>query len=187
MLPISDEKIFQLQYKIAHNRDEQAYQQLFLQLHKPLIQFSVTITKSKEASEEIFSDVFMKIWNMGINLCEIEHLKIYLYKSMKNASLNYVAKAAKMPMVDIDSLPYDNLANEATPEQLVSFTEFKNIVSKAIAALPPKANLVFRLIKEENFSYKQVADILGISINTIEGHMTAALKKLSLSLNKFKS
>lgn len=185
MIIPSKEHLIHLQYKIAVNRNEKAYKELFLHFHQPLIAFSFLITKSKEASEEIFSDVFMKIWSMGAELNNIEHLKVYLYKCMKNASLNYLAKSSRRAIIDIDSLPFDNLKNETTPENLLTHQELKESLSKAISSLPLKCGMVFKLIKEENLSYKQVAEILSISVNTIEGHMTTALKKISYSLQRY--
>jgi RNA polymerase sigma-70 factor (ECF subfamily) len=44
---------------------------------------------------------------------------------------------------------------------------------------------VYKLIKEDGFSYKQVAEILEISVNTVEGHMTTALKKITASLRNY--
>lgn len=182
----SDQDIVQMQFAIAINRSQQVYRQLFLLFYKPLIAFSYTITKSKEASEEIYSDLFIKLWNMEDDLIKIEHLKVYLYRSIKNASLNYIAKVSKQNIVDIDSIPTDTLSNNTNPENLLLDTELKDRLSKAVAALPPKCQLVFKLIKEESMSYKQVSEVMEISVNTIEGHMTSALKKISQSLLVYK-
>lgn len=175
---------YTIQFEIAVKRNQQVYRQLYLDWHKPLIAFSTTITASYESSEEIFSDVFMRLWNMRDALLNVENLKVYLYKAMKNASLNYLAKARRVSFVDIDSLP-ENYTSTATPENVLLNQELKSKLSTAVASLPPKCGLVFRLIKEENLSYKQVAEILEISVNTIEGHMTTALKKLSDSMKRY--
>ena len=175
---------YNIQFEIAVKRNQQVYRQLYLDWHKPLIQFSTTITGSAESSEEIFSDVFMKIWNMRDALLNVENLKVYLYKAIKNASLNYVAKARRVSFVDIDHLPEPEGTN--TPEKAMLIQELKSKLAAAVASLPPKCGLVFRLIKEENLSYKQASEILGISVNTIEGHMTTAMKKLSDAMKNYK-
>ena len=181
----SENPLYGVQFEIAVNRNQQAYRQLYLQMHKPLIAFSATITHSQESSEEIFSDVFMKIWSMKEALLNIGNLKVYLYKSIKNASLNYLAKMRRVSLIDIDNLP-DNFTGSGTPDSRMLNQELAQKLSAAVSSLPPKCGLVFKLIKEENLSYKQVSEILDISVNTIEGHMTNALKKLSDSLRSYK-
>jgi RNA polymerase sigma factor (sigma-70 family) len=71
-----------------------------------------------------------------------------------------------------------------SPEEKMVSNEFKHKIDRAISNLPPQCQVVFRLIKEDGFNYKQTAEILRLSVNTIEGHMTNALKKLSIALNK---
>ena len=123
----------------------------------------------------------LKIWDLGVSLSEIENLKIYLFISVKNASLNYLAKYYKVQTVDIEKIDL-KFQHVKTPEEDFLSSEFHRTLAQAIQALPTKSQLVYKLIKEEGFSYKQVADILEISVNTVEGHMSTALKKLSTSL-----
>lgn len=167
------------------NRDQQVYRQFYLDWHTPLIAFSTSITGSYEASEELYSDLMMKIWNMGEDLLKVNHLKVYLYRAIKNASLNELAKRQRASFVDIDSIPLHSPVH-GTPESDLLYREMNVRLSRAIAALPPKGRLVFTLIKEEGLSYKEVSEVLGISVNTIEGHMTTTLKKLSVDFKRYK-
>lgn len=176
--------IIQLQHDVAVFRDQQAYKILFKHFHKPLIHFGTSIVKSKESAEEIYSDVMLKLWTLGNALNNIDNLKVYLFISIKNASLNYLAKHYKVKTLDIESVDIE-LQHVSTPEEDLLSSEFQRSLALAIKALPTKAQLVYKLIKEDGFSYKNVAEILGISVNTVEGHMTAALKKIATSLRSY--
>ena len=176
--------IVQLQHRVAIARDQQAYKALFKYFHKPLIGFGTSIVKSKEAAEEIYSDIMLKIWDLGAALISIGNLKVYLFISVKNAALNYLAKYYKIKTVDIETLDL-KLPHVNTPEEDLLSSEFQRTLAQAIKSLPAKSQLVYKLIKEEGFSYKQVADVLEISVNTVEGHMSTALKKLSTSLSAY--
>lgn len=175
--------ILQLQEEVALYRDPRAYKQLYLHFYHSLIPFAASILKSREAAEEVFSDVMMKVWSMGGDLQKIDNLKVYLFASVKNASLNYLAKYHKVSLVDIDSVCLDSYhyfnIESSFYEKEVNFQ-----VAKAVSTLPSKCQLVFRLIKEEGFTYKQVAEIMQISVNTVEGHMAAALKKMHYALKE---
>jgi RNA polymerase sigma-70 factor (family 1) len=177
--------IIQLQRNVAIGRDQKAYQHLFLHYYRPLIRFAITIVGSKEAAEEIYSSVFLKLWDLGNALNNIDHLTVYLYISVKNASLNYISKYYRVRTVDIDSVDIDFLQGYHSPEDSLLQAELRRSIAIAIQALPAKCQLVYKLIKEDGFTYKQVAEILDISVNTVEGHMTTALKKLAVSLRAF--
>jgi RNA polymerase sigma-70 factor (family 1) len=173
--------VVHLQYNIAVLRDEKAYKELFLHFHKPLTRFAATIVKSGEAAEEIYSDVLLRLWDLGNAFRNIENLRLYLYRSIKNASLNYLAKYYKVQTVDIDSVNLDFL-HQSDPEESFLISEFQRMAALAINTLPAKCQMVYKLIREDGFSYKEVAEIMNISVNTVEGHMTSALKKISSSL-----
>ena len=177
--------IIQLQRNVAIGRDQRAYQELFIHYYKPLIRFAITIVGSKEAAEEIYSSVFLKLWDLGSALNNIDHLTVYLYISVKNASLNYLGKYYRVKTVDIDSVDLDLLHGHDSPETSLLQSELRRTIGLAIKALPAKCQLVYKLIKEDGFTYKQVAEILDISVNTVEGHMTTALKKLATSLRPY--
>lgn len=176
--------IVQLQKDIAVSRDVKAYETLFTHFYTPLIRFSASIIRSREGAEEVYCDVMLKLWDLGAALNNIDNLKVYLFISIKNASLNYLAKYYKVRTVDIDSIAME-LYYGATAEDDLVYTELRRNLAIAIKSLPAKAQLVFKLIKEDGFSYKHVAEILDISVNTVEGHMTAALKKINASLRMY--
>jgi RNA polymerase sigma-70 factor (ECF subfamily) len=87
-------------------------------------------------------------------------------------------------MVDLETIHLE-LKQVKTPEEDLLSSEFQKNLAHAIKSLPAKSQLVYKLIKEEGFSYKQVADVLEISVNTVEGHMSTALKKLSTILSAY--
>jgi RNA polymerase sigma-70 factor (ECF subfamily) len=55
-------------------------------------------------------------------------------------------------------------------------------INKVIDQLSPKCKLIFLLVKESNLKYREVADLLHISIKTVEAQMSIALKKISLAV-----
>ena len=178
----ADAKIKLLQTEIETGNQD-AYRQLFNLLYPNLYRFAFSLTKNKELSEEIVSDVFINIWRKKETIAAIDNLKLYLYISAKNTSLNYLSKLAKEKLVSIDQLNPFAALPFSNPEQVLVSKEMNTRIHRAIEALPPQAKLIFILTKELGFSYKEAAALLNLSPGTIDNQLVIALKKLSKSLH----
>ena len=163
--------------------DQRAYKELFVSTHEHLQRFALSILRSKEDSEEVVSDFFISVWQKRAALLDIENLKLYFFVSIKNISINKLRQKKRA----IASFNEEYLVHFKSPffdpaELLLS----KEAVSKILVAindLPPKCKLIFRLIKEDNLKYAEVADLLSISVKTVEAQMAIALKKIGDSYN----
>jgi RNA polymerase sigma-70 factor (ECF subfamily) len=172
----------QLIQRIQLYDDQQAFKQLYQSLFFRLYQFAFSFVHTKESAEEVVNDVFLGFWQKRATLDSIKNVNVYLYVAVKNASLNYLRKN-KMPLpVSIDALTVNHLHLVPTPEALLITQELQIRIREAIDQLPPRCKLVFKLIKEDGLSYKEVAAILKISVKTVDAQVYLALKKLSLIL-----
>lgn len=179
-------EILFLQNRVAYVRDELAYKKLFFHFYTSLHRFSTSIVKDFEVAEEIVSDTMMKIWDMGNKLATIEKLDAYLFTSIKNACFTFLAKK-KLLTEEIDPVGTNTFSDFENPETQLLISEMEKKISSCINELPPQCVMVFKLIKEEGFSYKKVSGILEISQNTIETHMRIALKRIRASLSNYLS
>ena len=168
--------------RIAYDDDAAAYKELFLIYHKRLVGFSITITRSKESSEEVVSDVFCKLWINRSTLTTIENFHLYIYIVTKNLSINRALREKKDQSFSLDEAVIDAKTIHSDPEQLMITSEMHRKIREAIETLPPKCQLIFKLIREDGLKYKEVAELLSLSVKTIENQMTIALKKISESI-----
>jgi RNA polymerase sigma-70 factor (family 1) len=172
----------ELQMRVANN-DETAFTQLYLHFGKKLIHFSVSLVRSKEIAEEIVEDVFVKLWANRNHISEIENMTVYLYVAVKNKSLNALSQKAKeLVAASFDYL--DTTVDEfaADPYDLMITAEMMDRMHQAIESLPPRCKMIFKLVREDGLRYKEVGDILNISINTIDAQMAIAVKKICTAL-----
>ncbi len=174
--------ILEIQFCIANNSDEVAFRRLYDFIGSRLIQFSYSILKSTEMAEEVVSDVFVKIWQQRERLTKINNLTVYLYTATKNTSLDYLKKYRKKETLQLEDYHIEFGGFAYTPEDLLITAEIMASIEKAIQQLPPKCKTIFKLIKEDNLKYKEVADILSISLKTVEYQMSIALEKLKVSI-----
>ena len=185
-MKLSSQELQYHQSKVAYYRDEQSYKHLFLYFHPVLYRFSFNILQNKSVSEEIVSDMMLKVWEMGNKLSQIQHLKIFLITSVKNACFTYLSSKKHLQSLN-ESIDNEDIisSNGDNPEQLFIYSEVTQRVNLVVASLPMKCQMVFRLIKEEGLSYKEVSKVLEISQNTIETHMRIALRKIRMNLQQF--
>lgn len=181
-MTLSEHDIRYLQTQIARNDDQLAYKSLFRNLQPWLYQFAYSFIKSHELAEEIVSDVFIRVWEKRKQLEQIENLKLYLYVSTKNFSLNYLQKLLKNKTFELDQLSVELKSLYADPEQVLITREMANRVRLAVNQLPPRCKMIFKLVKEDGLKYKEVAELLDISIKTVEAQVTLAVKKLGSTI-----
>ena len=180
MIPAT--QLRQLITRIAIYDDAIAYKELFVLYHAKLISFSSSILKSKESAEEVISDVFLKLWIKRSSLSSISNFHLYLYIITKNLSINYLVKQKRETTFSFDHALVEFKSCYQDPEESLISSEMIQRLQIAIRALPPKCQLIFKLVKEDGLKYKEVAELLNLSPKTVENQMTIALKKISTSL-----
>lgn len=180
---MNDKEIHALQEQVALFDDQHAFKILFKHYYTTLFQFAVSIVKVRESAEEIVEDVFIKVWNKRKNLTEIANLRLYLYVSVKNHCLNHVTRRGNTAEIDLDQLDVVCAELVPNPEDLLVASELLQRVNKSIHELPPKCRIVYKMVKENGLSYKEVGEILNISPRTVENHIAAAIKKIASVLD----
>lgn len=169
-------------HKIAVYDDAVAYKELFLLYHQRLVNFSTSITHSKESSEEVVSDVFLKLWTNRAALTKVENFHLYVYIITKNLSINRLLKDKNRKAFSLDETVVEFTSLYYNPEQLMITAEMQKRIQHAVQALPPKCRLIFKLVKEDGLKYKEVAELLHLSSKTVENQMTIALRKIGESI-----
>lgn len=176
---LSDEQTLRrIQEQIAAG-DQRAFRQLFDHFAEKLCGFAFSIIKNKEGAIEIVDEVFVKCWKQRTGMTAIRQMRTYLYTATKNASLNYLSARAHLQVTD----PFDfiniQLQDEASPEQQMITAEIFNKIRAAVDELPPRCKMIFKLVREDNLKYREVAEILNLSVNTVDAQMVIAVKRIS--------
>ena len=178
---IGDE-LRQLQHKIKKG-DTAAFTRLYSMLFKRLYGFSFSIVKVAELAHEVVEDVLLKLWMQREKIDTIQNLPVYLYVAVKNQSLNKLAlKANQWLTEDFDELTPEVASIPGDPLRLMITKEMLGRINEAIENLPPRCKMIFRLVREDGLRYKEVAEILNISVNTIDVQMATAVKRICEAL-----
>lgn len=160
--------------------DQSALKTVFDQHYSALCRYALQWTKDPDEAEDIVQRLFVDLW-VKRDAIEVElTLKSYLYAATRNRCLNYL-KHQRVVQMHVQSV-------SKAPQPILFMDEAHHLteaIHKAIANLPDQCGRVFRMVKMEGKRYHEVADELGISVKTIENHMTKALRVLRVELKDF--
>ncbi len=174
--------IDQLCLQIAESDDQSAFGMLFRSYYPRLLSFAEAILKSREPAEEAVEDVFLKLWENRKVLPAINNLNYYLLVSVKHRSLDYLEKMKKQAVLSLEDVAFEIGEAEVDPETSLISAESVRFIRAAINDLPPRCRLIFHLVKEDGLKYRETADLLNISIKTVETQMSLALSKIGMAL-----
>ncbi len=180
-----DDQANALLRKIVGDDDRAAFAQLFELFYAPLCLSALKVVGSPDLAEEAVGDVFVKIWKNRSHLRIEVSLRAYLFRAVRNQSLDYLKKQpARTEAHDDPRLP---LADpDASPEALLIHQELQRRIEAAVANLPPQCQQIFRLSREEGLKYQEIAQQLNLSIKTVETQMGRALQKLRRDLAAYR-
>ena len=170
------------------NGDVVAFEELYKQYYVFLCMIAEHIVRNPFDAEEIVSDVFVKLWNIREKIDITTSIKAYLVRAVHNTSLNYLEryKISNKLTDSLSNSDYEILAWDSDyPLGQLYEKEIKDILENGIKTLPDACRQIFILSRNENMKYSEIADKLGISVNTVKTQMKIALARLRETLKDY--
>jgi len=162
---------------LIEDDDKSAFTVFYSNNFQKLILVSDRYVKNMHVAEEIVQDMFLKIWEDKGLLLYVNSVKAYLYRSVVNASLNYVNRQKNIERHHL------KIAEHLTDDDIETINEQNELIVllyNEIEQLPEKCQKVFKLSRLEGLKYRDIAAELSISEKTVENHMSNALRLLRL-------
>jgi RNA polymerase sigma-70 factor (ECF subfamily) len=158
--------------------DERAFTEIYNRYWKLLFSVAANKTGSLADAEEMVQDVFADIWKRR-EVLEIKvSIKSYLAAAIKFQVYTFLLKKQKRQR-GLEDMPN---ARVLTPEQELDFKILQISLHEKISSLPEKCRLIY-LLKQQGLSNKEVAERLDLSIKSVEGHTTTALRRLRTGID----
>ena len=135
------------------------------------------LVKSETFAKEILQEVFVKLWEHRGSLDPEKSFRSFLYKIAENKAHDFFRKASRDKTLE-SQLIREATGNYQTIEKYKSNEDDLATLKKAIEELPPQRQQVFRLCKIDGKSYKEVSELLNISVSTISDHIVKGTKAI---------
>ncbi len=170
--------------------DMEAFKTLFGRYRGPLFNFLLRRVRDRGRAEEIYQDTWSKViercaefrgdakfstwlYTIARNAC-VDHQRKMKFR--RHASLDEAQGSASRPMVE-------RLANPGlAPDQLALGEALRERIARAVEELPEEQREVFLLRQLQGLGFKEVAEVLGVPVNTVKSRMRYALERLQLGL-----
>lgn len=164
---------------------ERAFDACFRANYAGLYRFARRLLRSAVMAEDVLQDVFLYVWERHEIIDEATPTSAYLYRAVHNAAVNRLRHqriehrfAEREARVAVTS---------AAPPEAVDQEALARAVYEAIEALPERCRLIFTLSRQEDLTYQEIAETLGLSVKTVEAQMSRAFRLLRESLEIFLS
>ena len=164
--------------------DEDAFCELYATYKNRLIYFAMRFLKSREYAEDVFQDAFTVVWQSRRFINPDASFSSYLYTIMRNRILNQLRNAANEEKLK-ESILSQALDYTEDTKREVMLNDLKSLISHALQQLTPRQREIFEMSREAQLSHKEIADKLGISINTVQEHISTSLKLIRTYLIKY--
>lgn len=164
-----------LQQLIAGDAD--SFRKIYEFYQGRIFLFAFRLTKSKAEAEEVVQEVFVRLWEKREKIKIEKSFNSYMLTITKNLVIDSLKKASRDRT--IQQKIYRNiqaLENHSVNELIAK--EISRLQQQAIESLSPQRKLVFMLSREEELSYEEIAQRLGVSRNTVRNHMSEALSSI---------
>ena len=159
--------------------DRAAFAELYNRYWDKIFLIAANALNSPEEAEECVQDIFCSLWNRRHTLKLTHSLYTYLAVAVKYRVINILAsvyrKYDQVTARNLNDLKLYSPSSDAILLEKELFEQLEN----AVAMLPEKCRLIFRMSREEAKTHKQIADELNISVKTVNNHLTKAIKDVS--------
>jgi len=171
--------------------DEQTYVFLFREYYYSLCAYARRYVGRTDIAEEIVSDTFFRMWENRATLTINTSVKAYLFQAVCNNSLNFLRKLKNENKLEgyfqettSGHLSFSDSFEDLEPNSMI-MEDFHPVIEEAVGQLPEQQQKAFRLKRFEGRKTKEVAEMMGLSVKTVEMHLAKATLNLRNKLKNF--
>ncbi len=172
------------------NNDKPVIQLLVNKYHKQVIKTAFHFVHDMDDAEDLAQDVCIEILESIAQFKRTSSLSTWIYRVTVNKSLNFVRKNKRKQLVRQfetffqggDGNNNNSITEPSAPDSSFVNTERKQILDKAINSLPENQKTAFILSKYEELSYKEITEIMNLSLASVESLLQRAKQNLQKKL-----
>lgn len=155
----------------------QAFQRLLQDYQRPLYNHIRNIVLSHDDTDDVLQNTFVKIFQNLKNFKGESKLFSWMYRIATNEALTFLKQKSKVSGISSEKLQNKTLDN-LEADVFFDGNEIQIKLQKAIALLPEKQQLIFKMKYFEELKYEEISEILGTSVGGLKASYHIAVKKI---------
>jgi RNA polymerase sigma-70 factor (ECF subfamily) len=175
--------------------DRAAFAVLVRRHQRPLFNFAFRHLREPAAAEEVVQDAFLRVLRSAAEFQHASRFATWLYTIARNLCIDHSRKRALRRHPSLDKGPDEGgdgptlgertADPEADVERTATAAEIRKRVATAVDTLPEEQREVFLLREVSDLPFKEIAQVVGVSENTVKSRMRYALERLQAQLSDF--
>lgn len=165
------------------NGDETAFRMLFDQYRERLFFFAWQLCHSAVEAEEVVQDIFLRLWENRSKLGEVDFPRKYIYIMVRNRTLDLLSKIARDQRL-ISEVWTNMSQSDNYLEDLLHAQDSRLLIDQAVSQLPEKKQAIFLMSRRDGLSLREIADQMGLSVQTVKNILTEVLKHIKAFLSR---
>ncbi|TZF86302.1 RNA polymerase sigma-70 factor (plasmid) [Pedobacter sp. BS3] len=161
--------------------DQAAFAEIYDRYFGVLYVHAFKRLKDEDEAKDLVQELFAGLWSKRTELFLKTNLSNYLYTSVRNRVINTIAHKDVASRY-IAELPHQIATENCITDYRLRERQLAAIIEQEIQALPPRMREVFQLSRKANLTYKEIAEELGLSEQSVRSHVKNALKILRTRL-----
>lgn len=155
----------------------EAFQQLLQDYQKPLYNHIRNIVLNHDDTDDVLQNTFIKVFQHLKNFKGESKLFSWMYRIATNEALTFLNQKAKTNGISSETLQNKTIDN-LKADVFFDGNEIQIKLQKAIAFLPEKQQLVFKMKYFQELKYEEISEILGTSVGALKTSYHHAVKKI---------
>lgn len=167
--------------------DIKAFEELFYYYYSPLCWYAASITGRMEVAEEIVEELFYVLWRDREQLHIFQSLRSYLYRATRNQSLQFCEheEIKDRHREAVLSGVNAQVSETTDAQQQMEYEELQHLINQTLDQLPERRKQIFKMHRSQGLKYAEIAELLSLSVKTVEAEMTKALRTLKKGIENY--
>ncbi len=179
----SDYRITEKDVAALRAGDTAALERIFIALQPRVFRFLWVRTRSLEMSEDLVQETFLRLWDGRDRLRPTDRLETYVFRTASNLLTDTLRRDERHRELQAANVKPE--VSATTSSDSAESKRLAQIVDHIVATLPDASRTAFALSRYEELTHKEIAEVMDISVKTVEKHISKALQVLKTELEKF--
>lgn len=158
--------------------------QRLLAVKNKLYRVAITLLQDDDEAKDAVQDTYLKLFSMNTASMKLQNPEAFAMKMLKNLCIDRLRLKKKRNMTDIST--QRELTDNITPFQRVSFENLKDLMVRLFDTLPEQQRMVIHLRDIEHYSFEEIQEVTGLTINNIRVMLSRARQSVRFNYQKIK-